>query len=202
MKEKLELEIGIPVTVTFAYDTGKLCQKRFPGAEDTYARQTNDGRVLFVDAADEMRLRKSARGGHPIIICRCQTKSGARYLTIKTPSPEVKHPLGVVDGGVRSIPESKYAAPETEWTGMTVSAPVTQSGDGGLLGRCLCEALDACKVAQAHAATIGLPTVFGAGEIERMAVSIFIERTRTGAVTERKPAARQEGTQRINGVTH
>jgi hypothetical protein len=59
--------------------------------------------------------------------------------------------------------------------------------DGGLLGRCLCEALNACKVAHAHADKVGLPVTFGPAEIERMAVSIFIERTRYGSVAERKP---------------
>jgi hypothetical protein len=197
MNEKLELEVGKPVTVTFSFDQGKLCSKRWPGAEDTYARQTQDGRVLFVDPAEEMRLRKAVRAGQPVILCREKTKGGARYLTIRTPAPELKGALAVVPG---RIPESKYAVPEPDWSGMAVEVTpnvVTAShaspslGDGGLLGRCLIEALDACKAAQAHAAAIGLPTVFGAGEVERMGVSIFIERTRYGSVIERMPAARQ-----------
>lgn len=60
--------------------------------------------------------------------------------------------------------------------------------DGGLLGRCLCEALNACKVAQAHAAAIGTAMTFDSGDVERMAVSIFIERTRNGSAIERMPA--------------
>jgi hypothetical protein len=67
-----------------------------------------------------------------------------------------------------------------------------------LLGRCLIEALEACKAAQAHAAAIGLPTVFGAGEVERMGVSIFIERTRYGSVVERMPNGRANG--KVNGA--
>ena len=43
MSEKIDLEVGVPVTVAFKYDSGKLCEKRFPGAEDRYARQTFDG---------------------------------------------------------------------------------------------------------------------------------------------------------------
>jgi hypothetical protein len=197
MNEKLELEVGKPLTVAFSFDQGRLCAKRWPGAEDTYARQTNDGRVLFVDAAEEMRLRKAVRAGQPVILCREKTKGGAKYLTIKTPAPELKGALAVVPG---RIPDSKYAAPAPDWSGMSVEITPTvvtasqaspSNGDGGLLGRCLIEALDAAKVAQAHAAAIGLPTVFGAGEVERMAVSIFIERTRYGSVVERMPAARQ-----------
>jgi hypothetical protein len=200
MNEKLELEIGAPVTVAFSFDQGKLCSKRWPGAEDTYARQTNDGRVLFVDPAEEMRLRKAVRAGQSVILCREKTDSGARYLTIKMPAPELKGALAVVHG--RQIPESKYAAPETDWSGMaveltpkvvTASQASPSNGDGGLLGRCLCEALDACKAAQAHAAAIGLPTVFGAGEVEKLGVSIFIERTRYGSVVERMPNGRHPG---------
>jgi len=207
MNEKLELEIGVPVTVVFSYDAGRLCSKRWPGAEDTYARQTNDGRVLFVDAAEEMRLRKAVRAGQPVILCREKTQGGARYLTIKTPAPELKGPLAVVQG--RRIPEQKYAAPDPDWSGMAVELTptvVTQSqasptnGDGGLLGRCLIEALDACKAAQAHAAAIGLPTVFGAGEVERMGVSIFIERTRNGSAIARMPVARQTNG-KVNGAS-
>ncbi len=205
MNEKLGLEVGVPVTVTFSFDAGKLCAKRWPGAEDRYARQTNDGRVLFFDPAEEMRLRKTVRAGQPVILCREKTQGGSRYLTIKTPAPELKGALAVVPA---RIPESKYAAPDPNWSGMAVDLTpmvVTQpqaapsAGDGGLLGRCLIEALDACKVAQAHAAAIGLPTVFGAGEVERMAVSIFIERTRNGSVVERMPIARQ-GHGKANGA--
>lgn len=196
MNEKLGLEVGVPVTVTFSFDAGKLCAKRWPGAEDTYARQTTDGRVLFVDPAEEMRLRRAVRSGQPVILCREKTQGGSRYLTIKMPAPELKGSLAVVRD---QIPESKYAAPDPDWSGMAVELTptvVTQpqaspsNRDGGLLGRCLVEALDACKVAQAHAAAIGLPTVFGAGEVERMAVSIFIERTRSGSAIERRPSGR------------
>jgi hypothetical protein len=201
MNEKLELQIGVPVVVTFSYPAGKLCTKRFPGAEDTYARQTNDGRVLFIDAAEEMRLRNAVRAGQPIILTREKTNSGAKYLTIKTPPPELKGPLAVVR---HSIPDAKYAppddtpAPVVEASAVTLAAPPASlsAGDGGLLGRCLIEALNACKAAQAHGAAIGLPTVFGAGEVERMGVSIFIERTRYGSVVERMPVARQT---KVNG---
>lgn len=193
MNKKLELEIGVPVTIAFAYDAGRLCQKRFPGAQDTYARLTKDDRILFVDANEEMRLRKTVRAGQPVILCREKTKQGAQYLTIKTPAPELKGPLAVVHS--RQIPDSKYSDPASavEVTPAAITAPESSvyRRDGGLLGRCLCEALDACKVAQNHAATIGLPTVFGAAEVERMAVSIFIETMRNGSVMERLPVARQ-----------
>lgn len=207
MSEKIDLEVGVPVTVAFKFDAGKLCEKKWPGAEDRYARQTFDGRVMFFDAEQEMRLRKQCRAGVEVILTLEKTKGGAKYMTIKTPPPQLKGALGVVHG--RQIPDSKFAAPDPNWGDMAVavtptvvSGPPTSRGgvDGGLLGRCLIEALDAAKVAQAHAQAIGLPTVFGAGEVERMAVSIFIERTRSGSVVDRKPMARQEGY--VNGVAH
>ena len=182
MREKIELQVGIPITVAFSFDAGKLCSKRWPGAEDTYARQTTDGRVLFVDATEEMRLRKISRSGQAIILCREQTKSGARYLTIKEPAPQLKSPLGVVDRGI--IPDAKYASiepPAPVWdnvalvhvaelsrgvpsaagqtpmmpTGVSHAEIIMQSADGGLLGRCICEALDACKVLALTCACFG-----------------------------------------------
>ena len=164
-----------------------------------------------------MRLRKVTRSGQAVILCREKTKSGSRYLTIKEPAPQLKSPLGVVNGGI--IPDAKYASvepPAPVWDNVTLvhvaelsrdvpsaagqtslmpngvshTEIIMQSADGGLLGRCICEALDACKVAHAHASAIGLPTTFGPGEVERMAVSIFIERTRYGSVVDRKPNGR------------
>ena len=164
---------------------------------------------MFFDADQEMRLRKACRAGVDVVLTLEKTRSGSKYMTIKTPAPQLKGPLAVVHG--RQIPDSKFAAPEPDWAGMTVavtpevvaSPPAARSGvDGGLLGRCLIEALDACKAAQAHAAAIGLPTVFGPGEVERMGVSIFIERTRNGSAIERKPPVRQEGSGYVNGVAH
>ena len=142
---KIELEIGTSQTVAFAYNQGRLCSKRWPGAEDCYARQTIDGRMLFVDAAEEMRLRKAVRVGQPVILCREKTKAGAQYLTIKTPAPELKGPLAVVNG--RTLPDTKYAKPEllapafpecetpatsTAKTEQPTAAP-SVAGDGDLL---------------------------------------------------------------------
>jgi hypothetical protein len=209
MSEKIDLEVGVPVQVAFKYDQGKLCEKKWPGAEDRYARQTFDGRVMFFDAEQETRLRKQCRAGVEVVLTLEKTRSGSKYLTIKSPPPQLKGALGVVHG--RQIPESKFAQPAADWGDMPVEVtptvvsapPASRSGvDGGLLGRCLIEALDACKAAQAHAISIGLPTTFSFGDIERMGVSIFIERTRYGSVVERKPAARQEGNGYVNGVAH
>ncbi len=198
--EKVELEVGAPMTVTFSFNVGKLCAKRWPGAEDTYARQSNDGRVLFFDAAEEMRLRKAVRAGQPVILCREKTASGSRYLTVKTPAPELKGALAVVHG--RQIPDSKYAAPEADWSGMTVESTPTpvaarsaSSGpsDGGLLSRSLREAIDAAKEGQAHAAAIGFPLTFSSSDIQDLASTIYIQRCRNGSAIERMPNGRATG---------
>jgi hypothetical protein len=60
-----------------------------------------------------------------------------------------------------------------------------------LLARCLCEAVEAVQVAQKYATERGYAVAFAALEVERIGVSIFIERTRNGAVYERKAAATQ-----------
>jgi hypothetical protein len=59
------------------------------------------------------------------------------------------------------------------------------------MARCLCEAVDAVLVTQKYGTERGYALAFGAPEAERIGVSIFIERTRNGAVYERKPAASQ-----------
>src|ERR1700691_4288924 len=209
MSEKIDLEVGVPVQVAFKYDQGKLCEKKWPGSEDRYARQTFDGRVMFFDAEQEMRLRKACRAGVEVVLTLEKTRGGAKYMTVKAPAPVLKGSLGVVQR--QQIPDSKFAPPAADWNGTAVEVPPTvvspppaapSSLDGGLLGRCLVEALDACKAAQAHATSIGLPTTFSSGDIERMGVSIFIERARTGSARERKPAARQEGNGYVNGFAH
>ena len=82
----------------------------------------------------------------------------------------------------RAQPSALNGVPHAE---AGVQTPVA----GGLLGRCLVEALDACRVAQSHAAAIGMAMTFDSGDVERMAVSIFIERTRNGSAIERFPAS-------------
>lgn len=185
MREKIELRIGAPVTVAFSFAAGRLCSKRWPGAEDTYARQTMDGRVLFVDATEEMRLRKVTRPGQAVILCREKTKSGAQYLTIKSAPPELKGPLGVVNGG--TLPDSKYAKPDPPAPAFPECEPAVngtapaemkaeqpQTDTPTLIMRCMVAAVDAAAKATAHGQQIGFPVTFGPGEIERIAVTLYI----------------------------
>jgi hypothetical protein len=180
LNEKIVLEIGTPLTVAFSYDQGRLCSKRWPGAEDCYARQTLDGRILFVDATEEMRLRKSVRTGQLVILCREKTKAGARYLTIKTAPPELKGPLAVVNG--RAIPESKYVTPEPPAPAFPECEPITRAADfeppkqegPNLITRCMRAAVEAAADATAHGKAIGYDVAFGAPEIEALAVTLYI----------------------------
>jgi hypothetical protein len=221
MSDKVELQLDQPVTVAFKYRQGKLCEKKWPGAEDCYARQTDDGRMIFVDADLEARLLKACpKPGTRVVLTLSKTSGGSKYITIKSAAPQIKQPMGVHEGGhgkswpnrlktPNPLPDAKYAQPEAApdpgWADLGATMPEVSSlaqqisaAPDCLLGRCLCEALDACKVAQEHAASIGVPVVFTSGDIERMGVSVFIERTRNGSVYERKPAGRQHS----NGVEH
>ena len=121
------------------------------------------------------------------------------YAKPEPPAPvwdDVQNATGA-NGVVQSAPSA---------TGQTNGVQHTEAitpADGGLLGRCLVQALDACKVAQAHAATIGMAMTFDSGDIERMAVSLLIERTRNGSAIERKPAGKApSGPQYVNGYAH
>jgi hypothetical protein len=182
LNEKVELEIGVPIAVVFAYETGRLCSKRWPGAEDCYARQTKDGRILFVDAAEEMRLQKMVRAGQPVILCREKTTAGSKYLTIKSPAPVLKGPLGIVNG--RTIPDTKYAKSETpapvfpdcepSMNGPAPTEPISKPDSQTLITRCMVAAVDAAAKATAHGQKIGFPVTFGAPEIEAIAVTLYI----------------------------
>jgi hypothetical protein len=191
LNEKIELEIGAPVTVAFAYDQGRLCSKRWPGAEDCYSRATSDGRVLFVDSAEEMRLRKTVRAGQPVILCREKTAAGSKYLTIKSAPPELKGPLGVVNG--RTIPEAKYAGtpaiepPALAFPETDSKAEQPQADTPTLIMRCMVAAVDAAAKATAHGQQIGFPVTFGPGEIERIAVTLYINSAQSGPPRYSKP---------------
>jgi hypothetical protein len=112
------------------------------------------------------------------------------------PSPATNEPPAPV------FPEVDEPAPARH-LGLTTSTPApaalcsetagTQhiTASDNLLARCLCEAVDAVTIAQKYATQRGYAVAFGAPEVERIGVSIFIERTRNGAVYERKPAATQ-----------
>lgn len=133
-----------------------------------------------------------------------------RLIEPATPEAPRPAPRPVEKRTPPPIPPAKYAAPPpVEWPETQTPAkparieaprlaPVTPGRLDSPLGRCLCEALDACKIAQEHAAKIGLPTIFGAEQVEKIGVSIFIERTRNGSYNDRKPANRETG--RTNGV--
>ena len=98
-----------------------------------------------------------------------------------------------------AFPEVEAPTPARVMTEAPTSAvAVEQRPDGqhittsdNLLARCLCEAVDAVQVAQRYATERGYAVAFGAPEVERIGVSIFIERTRNGAVYERRPASIQ-----------
>lgn len=193
MSEKIELQIGVPITLGFRYRAGKLLDKKWPGAEDCYARATDDGRILFVDADTEMRLRKAApHVGMKVRLTKQETASGGAYLIIQPEPPEIKRPLGVHAGG-RDVPAAVIESPADGAPAPEITAPVSTatsqpSTTDSLLVRCLCEAVDAAKTGQAHAAAIGFPLTFTSSDMQGLASTIFIQRCRDGAIVKRVPS--------------
>lgn len=210
------------MVVTFAKDRGEL---RTNDLGDFFFREMADGRFTCASPELEQALIKAGvRAGVPIgvtrtmygrsVIWKCRrigetVEMPRQHEPTRKPTPPAIH----------AFPPAKYATPEPPapvWPEfdepapapvMTEQAPapsraVRQTAQSqpttppdNLLARCLCEAVDAVQAAQKYATERGYAVVFGAPEVERMGVSIFIERTRNGAVYERKPA----GQQLING---
>jgi hypothetical protein len=118
--------------------------------------------------------------------------SDAKYASVEPPAPvwdnvALVHVTAANGAELSEDTPSAAQAPPMANDGTRDAQPITPAGgDGSLLGRCLCEALNACKIAHAHASAIGLPTTFGQGEVECMAVSIFIEGMRNGSAIKRK----------------
>ena len=203
--------------VTFATDRGQL---RTNDAGEFFFREMTDGRFTCASPDLERQLKTAGvRAGQPIGITRALYNRSVTWkvraigqvaeMPSPVPASTTRKPTAKPSNG---LPDQLYAKPEPPAPVFPECEPsrdgqplpnIEPAADGGLLGRCLCEALNACKVAHAHATAIGLPTTFGPGEIERMAVSVFIERTRNGSAVERKPAGRAPaGAQYVNGYAH
>jgi hypothetical protein len=159
---KLELEIDQPVDVSFTYAEGKLCSKKWPNQEDSFMRGTTDGHIMFFSESEETRLRGMVRARQAVRITKRKTTGGACWLQMD------------------SVPAELPAAPPRKPATAAVVQPVKQ--EDTLLARCLMDAIDAVQVAQRYAVDRGLPVAFGAGEIERIGIAVFIARTRDAAV--------------------
>jgi hypothetical protein len=193
------------LVVTFATDRGQL---RTNDAGEFFYREFTDGRFCCASPDLERQLiQAGVRAGQQVGITRTtynraviwRVRSIRQVAQMPREASTTSKPKPIA----HELPAHLYAKPEPpapvfpECETPATSTPKTEqptpdtvpslTGEGGLLGRCLCEALNACKVAHAHADKVGLPVTFGPSEIERMAVSIFIERTRYGSVAERKP---------------
>ena len=109
-----------------------------------------------------------------------------KYATPEPPSPvfpEVDEPAPARSGDERNAALASAEIPVVQ----TADRKLITAPDS-LLARCLCEAVDAVQAAQKYATEHGYAVAFGAPEVERIGVSIFIERTRNGAVYERAHA--------------
>ncbi len=183
MADKITLEIDQPVELAFKYAEGKLCEKRWPNADDCYARATASGHVIFVDAEQEMRLRASVRAGQPVRLTKRKTKSGATWLQIDSVPAELKQPLGVHKGG--RIPPEKYAQP-AEPAPAKPPAIATQPDipveSPNVMAECLKQAIVAAKHAQEFATSAAFPIVFGPDQIQALASTLFIQAAKTANI--------------------
>jgi hypothetical protein len=191
----------IETVVTFATDRGQL---RTNDTGDFFFREFTNAKFTCASPDLERQLIDAGvRAGVPVGITRVSFNRAVIWkVRIVTPVTEMTVPAASNGHSkANGLPARVYAKPDPPapvWDGLPLATPDAtvingsepSHAGGGLLGRCLVEALDACKVAHAHASAIGLPTTFGPGEVERMAVSIFIERTRYGSVVDRKPNGR------------
>lgn len=207
----------VETVVQFATDRGEL---KTNDNGDYFFRGFADG-SRFACLSPELERRildLNYRAGEEIGITR-QTRNRSviwkvRLIEPATESEPAPAPRPVQKRTPPPLPESKYAPPPTQWpefetpaNGKTNGAPakpparaeqshtqpVAVPRQDSFLGRCLCEALDACKIAQQYAADIGLPIIFAPEQVQKMGVSIFLERARNGSVTDRTPQQRANG---------
>lgn len=106
------------------------------------------------------------------------------------PSTAPQHPAG--NSGLEAnqpiTPAVAVQGPARE--GPILAAPAMQSSSSNLITRCLVAAVDAAATATVHAKHIGFDLSFGPAEVERIAVTLYIQAQSTLQAPERKPNGR------------
>ncbi len=95
-------------------------------------------------------------------------------------------------------PPKKPATQETEVT----AAPgrsIMHTQMSTMLKGCLLTAIDAARDAQAHATQVGFPLTFGPGEVQAMAISIFIHLSRNG-LQDSRPRSSEYALEPVKGL--
>ena len=200
--------------VAFSHDRGVLKTNTWG---DYFFRGTTDNRFcccspelerklidLGIGAGERVGIRKCTRNRVVIWHVRrmdapvAEASDSTRFQHTRQPIPECKYsePPVPVFPEVDEPAPARYGVSDQAPAQAVLPNPATAgsqhvTASDNLLTRCLCEAVDAVQVAQKYATERGYAVAFGAPEVERIGVSIFIERTRNGAFYERKPAATQ-----------
>jgi hypothetical protein len=223
-RNPLHVEFGNRETIiAFSHDRGALKSNAFG---DYFFRGTTDNRFCCCSEDLERKLiDMGIRAGERVSIKKVTRDRIATWEVRRLDAPAETQPVPTArktwphNGHVQDkpIPVDKYAPPvsfpecepalEPPVT-LTPTPEATPAGaaqsDGSssdsLLTRALCEAIDAAKAGQAHAAAIGFPLTFSSSDIQDLASTIFIQRCRDGAIVDRIPPARQTSG-KVNGLT-
>jgi len=197
--------------VAFSHDRGVLKSNSFG---DYFFRGTTDNRFCCCSEDLERKLiDMGIRAGERVGIRKVLRNRIATWEVRRMDAADERAaPREVTpDGrpGRKPIPDSKYSDPAPV-PPVTTPAPEhsrnqeeTASREPitsvSLIARSLCEAIDAAAAGHAHAAAIGFPLTFSSSDIQDLASTIFIQRCRDGAITDRMPPARQTSG-RVNGA--
>jgi hypothetical protein len=179
----------IETVVMFATDRGQL---RTNDTGDFFFREFTDGRFTCASPDLERQLIDAGvRAGVPVGITRATFNRVVIWkVRIIAPVAEMPRTIPATSMGqarTNGLPERLYskpeppapAFPECEPPAYGTVAPETkvektQADSPTLIMRCMVAAVDAAAKATAHGQQIGFPVAFGPGEIERIAVTLYI----------------------------
>jgi hypothetical protein len=175
--------------VTFATDRGQL---RTNDAGESFFRDMADGRFTCASPDLERQLIDAGvRAGIPVGITRAtfnRTVSWKiRIVAAVSEMPRAVPATNIGQARANGFPERLYAKPEPPVPAFPECEPPangtvapekkieqTQADSPTLIMRCMVAAVDAAAKATAHGQKIGFPVAFGPGEIERIAVTLYI----------------------------
>jgi hypothetical protein len=173
--------------VSFATDRGQL---RTNDAGEFFFREMSDGRFTCASPDLERQLiDASVRAGQPIGITRTLYNRCVTWK-VRVIGQVAEMPRTATSNGksrANGLPERLYAKPEPSAPAFPECEPAAkdtaptetkadqpQADSPTLIMRCMVAAVDAAAKATTHGQQIGFPVTFGPGEIERIAVTLYI----------------------------
>jgi hypothetical protein len=191
--------------VSFATDRGQL---RTNDSGEFFFREMTDCRFTCASPELERQLIDAGvRAGQQVAITRtlynrCVTwkvRTIGQVTEMPSPAPAAttRKPKATPSNG---FPEQLYAKPEPPAplfpecepaaSGAAPTEPKAEQPRAvspTLIMRCMVAAVDAAAKATAHGQEIGFPVTFGPGEIERIAVTLYINSAQSGPPRYSKP---------------